>query len=190
MAIDFSTLKKLSIAGIELKKLLINGIEIWKSFTNALSLAVDSSGSLFNDGKGYKDGYRLNSSGTESAASGRCVTGFIPIKSGDVLYLSNITMKPKSGNTGYNHVYVWLYKSDFSKLATSNSYISGNNNAFPDASEYLKYDSSGNVIELQVGAPIGNWQWLSSAQLSELAYVRFSAQSITSDSIVTINEEI
>lgn len=52
------------------------------SKVNILSSAVDLNGSPYNDGLGYKNGYRLNSSGAESAQADSYVTGFIPCKKG------------------------------------------------------------------------------------------------------------
>jgi UDP-2,3-diacylglucosamine pyrophosphatase LpxH len=82
---------------------------------NWLYAGVDTNGNLYN-GKGYKEDYRLNSSGVESQHGGMDVTGYIPIKAGDVI---RITGAGNGGNTAYFHYYsekfVWLAKADNDK---------------------------------------------------------------------------
>lgn len=51
------------------------------SYTNQIPISKDASGNVFN-GTGYKEGYRLNSSGAEVAVSGYVVTGFMPFTLG------------------------------------------------------------------------------------------------------------
>lgn len=47
---DFSTLKKLTIDGVELKQLLINGIQVWKasSYKNLVTNSPDVDGKPYN----------------------------------------------------------------------------------------------------------------------------------------------
>lgn len=55
------------------------------TYTNQVPISIDSSGAVYN-GLGYKDMYTLSSSGVERAATTQfTVTGFIPIKKGDVI---------------------------------------------------------------------------------------------------------
>lgn len=82
--------KKLSIDGIELKDLYINGTLAWKNgYTNQVPLSTEADGkTIYNGGLGYKDGYRIRSSGAEADATGMSVcTGFIPFVKGDKLYI-------------------------------------------------------------------------------------------------------
>lgn len=69
---------------------------------DGFDIAVDSSGSPYNDGQGWKDHYRLNSTGVESAYSGESVTGFIPVSYGDVITIQNAI---QGSNTSYFHYY-------------------------------------------------------------------------------------
>lgn len=84
---DFSSLKKLTIGGVELKQLLINGVQVWKSgYKNWVKYSTEADGvTIYNDGLGYKDGYRIRSGGAEAANPYSTVTGFIPFRKGDVL---------------------------------------------------------------------------------------------------------
>lgn len=69
---------------------------------DGFAIAVDSTGAPYNDGQGWKDHYRLNSTGVESAYNGESCTGFIPVKSGDVI---TITGAVAGSNTSYYHYY-------------------------------------------------------------------------------------
>ena len=130
-------------------------------FKNWIPYAIDSDNTIFN-GIGYKDGYRLNSSGlvvqeTSGAAS---VTGFIPCKKGDIVRIKGITKGVQN--------YISQYKSDFTKYG--NQYYWTNLTGQSDGS----YIFDTNTTE--------NFQ-------TTTAYVRFSFGSFA-NAIITVNEEI
>ena len=136
-------------------------------YINKIPLSTDASGNPYNNGQGWKTGYRLSgSSGNESAQEGTEVTGFIPVKYGDTVYLKDIT------DDG-THV-ICFYKSDYSFLAAS-----AHNTAFGGA-------IGGEIVSFVVN---GN---LHSSMVSEsgIAFMRVSATEITADSIITVNEPI
>lgn len=54
------------------------------SYTNQVPISTDADGNVFN-GTGYKDGYRINSSGAEAELSGFTATGFIPFTKGQTI---------------------------------------------------------------------------------------------------------
>ena len=84
--INLSNLKKLSINNIPLVRLLANGVEIWRKFINWARCSTESDGyTIYNDGLGYKTGYRVRSGGEESESAGNVCTGFIPCKAGDTI---------------------------------------------------------------------------------------------------------
>jgi hypothetical protein len=64
------------------------------SYTNQLPISTDKDGSIFN-GTGYKVGYRINSSdavvavGTAGATNPVFTTGFIPVTTGQIIYLKD-----------------------------------------------------------------------------------------------------
>lgn len=72
---------------------------------NVLPLAVDSNGDPYNGGAGYKEGYRLNSSGNETAATGKFVTGFIPVTQGQAVTLENIHLPAEVADNCYMAFY-------------------------------------------------------------------------------------
>ena len=80
-----------------------------ETYTNQIPLSVDADGSIYN-GIGYKEGYRLSSSGAEKENTGyihgTICTGFIPVKQGDVVRIHGCSWyNPNSGTNyfcGYN----------------------------------------------------------------------------------------
>lgn len=54
------------------------------SYTNQVPISTDADGNVYNE-TGYKDGYRINSSGAEAALSGFTTTGFIPFTKGQTI---------------------------------------------------------------------------------------------------------
>lgn len=86
--IDFSTLKSLTIPEGVVTKIVSGGKTLWEAikYKNWVPYSIDTEGDIYN-GVGYKNGYRIRSGGTESAtnpATSR-ITGFIPVKAGDVV---------------------------------------------------------------------------------------------------------
>lgn len=54
------------------------------NYTNQVPISTDADGNVYN-GTGYKDGYRINSSGAEVELSGFTATGFIPFTKGQTI---------------------------------------------------------------------------------------------------------
>lgn len=151
------------------------------TYTNILSLAVDSDGTPYNGGKGWKTGYRLNSSGTETAQTDIEVTGFIPVGRSDIIYFSGVSI-PYDGVNADNQYFV-LYNSSFTKIVGPkvNTDI-GNYGA-------AKYDEANNLIELNVDLFM-DYYGIETAKRDTVAYFRLSATEISSNSIITRNEPI
>ena len=146
------------------------------NYTNQLPISIDSDGSIYN-GVGYKEGYRLNSSGAEKQITESyydtavCSTGFIPCVAGDVIRVSGMVIDPNDAQAGsYN---VCIYDSSFTKVGGMpwKSLVNMSSTTF---------DSNGHVTSI---TPANDWG-------SGIAYIRFSAKNITSGSIITVNEEI
>ena len=84
-----SNFKKILIGGVEQKQLFINGVQVWKSgYKNWVRYSINADGTIYNNGLGYKNGYRVRSGGAEGAAAAASCTGFIPAIGGDVVRLS------------------------------------------------------------------------------------------------------
>ena len=94
------------------------------------------------------------------------ITGFIPIAYGDTVYMKNIT------DDG-THV-VGVYNSAYAKIGTRNF-----TNIF------------GGAVSGQILSMVVDNKWATETTTSSgVAYLRVSANEITSDSIITVNEPI
>lgn len=160
------------------------------TYTNILPLAINSDKTPYvgtNGEKGYKTGYRLNSSGAETAITGWEVTGCIPINStSDVLYFKNIQ---RIGESSAKYDYITLLNSNFSVLtSTQLSSLETNTDM---TSRGFTFDGNGDIVSIDLkilgtygygSVPVSNWQ--------NVKYIRFSCYGITDESIITKNEPI
>lgn len=157
------------------------------SYTNQLPISKDESGEVYN-GTGYKTGYRLGSSSTESAVTGTnptFITGFIPIANGQTVRLENCYIDTDGINgfnsaetTAYygkaaNSLYISLYNSSKGVLnAVYWSNLEGSG-YFTD----IKMDSEGKVTEFKINR-------------STIAYIRLTLAGDAPNAIITIDEPI
>lgn len=172
---DFTTLKKLTIGGVELKQLFINGVQVWKgaNYTNQIPISTDASGNIYN-GKGWKQNTRVDASG-DVTVSGYYSTGFIPCKVGDVIRFENMPM-PK----GNSHCRLVFYKSDKTRINHANL----NSSWYVGTCFSGVVDSNNNYIQFTI----------TSEKCAEMtggtAFIRITAQHIDDSSVVTINQVI
>lgn len=148
-------------------------------YTNQIPLSITSNKTEYvgaNGEDGYKSGYRLNSSGTETAASAFGVTGYIPVKLKDVIYFKNVNFTPGAESNGGGN-YIAVYDSSFAKIeSTKSTNIS--------ATHYL-------YRPVETYADSGLLKSISLADGSrDYGYLRISATGLNADSIITINEPI
>ena len=150
-------------------------------YTNQIPESITSSKTDYigtNGEDGYNVNYRLNSSGEEKSASNSIVvTGFIPIKKGDVVYMKGIQFNSSSSLVDWT--YLWFYDSTFKAIGgdkpTGLSYISY-------LVSDLTYDASGNATSFKVVDTYNN--------VANSGYMRISALGINANSVITINEPI
>ena len=162
------------------------------TYTNVLPLAINTDGTKYNGGQGWKTGARLNSSGAESTSSaeGVEVTGFIPVKSGDKVYLRNVTMN-NSGEKA-NQTYMWLYDASFAKLEGRYklfSQFSAEAMNSQKSQGLIDFDGNGNLTMLTIDHNVF-YTGTSLGDLSNAAYLRISCEEIDGSSIITVNEPI
>ena len=150
---------------------MLTEVKSGPSYTNLLPKAINADGTPYignNGEKGYKTGWRLNSSRVEKEAAGRCCTGFIPVKYNDTVRFKNIR------NDGVNlNGYIYFYPNDF----TTNAGI------------MYEYAFDGSVFEF-VPNNIKGFNSANANANSGCAYMRISTHVIDDTSIVTVNEEI
>ena len=166
------------------------------AYVNLIPLAIDSDGNPYNNGQGWKTGYRLNSSGTESASSASEleVIGFIPVKIGDIIRFKNIKYTVKGGSTYQNQEYLAFYDANKNKLDSAIICNATCNEETLTTSMGVTREGAPNyyLLELDTNTFVNYSdttynKWSNSANM---AYFRISAEEITNDSIITINEPI
>lgn len=142
------------------------------SRTDVLRQSVSFDGTLYNGGTGYKSGYRLNSGGNESAASGVYCSGFIPMVSTQIIEFEGIEL-PAASSVGNNYYTIHFYDSTFTRIAKSQYQA---HDVFHTSSIGSgTTDGSGNYIK--TFKPTG---------VSGLAYIRFSCGMIDDSSNVYV----
>lgn len=153
-------------------------------YTNQIPMSINADGSQFvgtNGEDGYKTGYRLNSSGTETTTTSttNAVTGYIPCTPTSVIRFKNMTMNYNTSNGAY----VAFYDASFTKLTSQKI-----QNGIQTGNRGLTFDASGNLE--QVSNPstfVANYV---TGVASTIKYIRVSADAITPSSILTVDEEI
>lgn len=187
--IDFSSYYKLTIPEGTVKRITdANGVVLWESKPmNQVRLSTEAnSTAIYNGGKGYKDGYRVRSGGAEAEAWWITITGYIPYKKGDKLYIYPPFVGGNSENT------VNFYDSSFACLGQVTD--SGGYYGFCNSSFKTKVVNGVSVLDISAVTVSG---------VANIAYVRIGnyignnssvgAPSLIqsgSEMIITKNEEL
>lgn len=158
------------------------------TYTNKVPVSIDTDGSVFNS-VGYYNGQELSGSkGTQRAGTNCTVTGFIPVKRGDIIRIKGCAWENSVKNN-----YVVAYNDNFEHWGTTTSggsHYYGSANANGNSlieKNMIVSEESGGVSTITI------WDSLSH---DNLAYIRVSCKgdgSINVDGanlIVTVNEEI
>jgi hypothetical protein len=193
---DFTKIKKLFIGGLELKQLLINGIQVWKSgYKNWVKYSIDTDGSIYQNGKGYIDGYRLSSSGSLSSQANTVTTGFIPCKSTDLIRMAGVEWLPTIAGT---YTYISFFDASFKLLGSLNcqkgdktgtGYIGTPRGIVQFENEPDNATSSALIPTKENGVYIMD-QYRFKSDADKVAYFRINGYGSGADMIVTVNEEI
>lgn len=142
---------------------------------NQIPISTSTDGTVFNQ-VGWQKGYRLDSSGNLSTASISYVTGFIPVRLNDEVYLKNVHYeKVATGSLLTSNQRVCFYD-------TSKTYL-GFCNSQSTAVQNRVYDSNGNMTYFKVKST-------SQLDATNVAFFRINAAYIGDDSIIAVNEEI
>ena len=146
----------------------LNQIITLPSYTNLVPTSINADGSVYND-TGYKEGYRLNSSGGESALSTAICSGYIPYNAQTIrVYGSTNATIGATGNA------VQLFDSSFNFIQTfTASAVSG-----------ISYEELNGKYLMTFEPSVND-------KFSTAAYIRVGFNSCSgADFIVTLNEEI
>lgn len=179
--IDFSSIKKLTIGGIELKQLFINGIQVWKSgYKNWVRYSTDADGvTIYNGGLGYKQEHRVRSGGAETSQGGATCTGFIKVDPGDVIRVSGCPFSEISSANAIN-----ASDSSFTNLGQLTPSYSVGYGIFADSANDYSWNS---VVEEKTGV----WRWVVPPASFGIAYIRLTGKTYDGSSLIlTRNEEI
>lgn len=146
------------------------------SYTNRVLTSIDTDGSIYN-GTGYKEGYRLNSSGVPTSLANAVHSGFIPYN-GEVVRVWGTT----NANNAASGNYIGMYGSDFAKI-----YVVDGNNAVSYGGTWTNKD--GKYMLTIDPAKITNTAFKD--YLASAKYIRASMPNCTgADFVVTLDEEI
>lgn len=159
-------------------------------YVNRVPISIDTDGSIYNNGLGYINGYRLNSSGGLTAGANSSATGFIPAKKGDIFYLAGAEwFPPKNGDCYYS--YISFFDENFTKLAHINQYIGTNNeygiSNMAAGSVLVNTKANHSITTDDNGITTFLLDYLDSADFS---YIRISAICDGADMVVTVNGRI
>lgn len=162
--------------------IVITVIAAVKSKYNVTNLVLASeeqtSTAVYNNGLGYKDGYKASegSSGAESTASGYTVTGFIPYtwNPSNVIYIRGAELSNDSNTRIYG------YTNKATGAVSSNAYTLGSR-IYVDDNIYFKLETleEGTYYKL---TPVN--------KLTNITHIRISLKGTGENLIVTVNEPI
>jgi hypothetical protein len=140
-------------------------------YTNQIPISTDKDGSVY----GYSTNTYLSSStGEVGTKNGYETTGFIPVKINDVVRFKNVGFSTNASETGSHRM--MFYKAD-------KTFIGFQNVTTLQSNHETEFDASGNLTKFVVKV-YGTYI------TSDTAYIRLCCDSITADSIITVNEEI
>lgn len=156
----------------------VNGYKNWVRY------ATESDGvTIYNDGLGYKDGYRIRSGGELIEADGSSCTGFIPVKAGDVVRMAGYDFNHVSAQNTIN-----AYAADFGHWGQAA--INNAEGGYGQFSTVWKEYGWSSCFE----NPVGVLNWIAPPDVDnvKIAYIRVTGivESGGSEMIITVNEEI
>lgn len=138
---------------------------------NWIPLSTTATGEIYN-GVGYKANTYI-SGGNDSKGDGKYATGFIPIKNGDIVRFKNMSFTRGQAN----HRIVF-YTSSYGFIGQ----MQGTATYLMDTTLKGVMDSNNNYIQFTMNTTHANSQ--------NAAFIRICCEDISTESIVTINEEI
>ena len=155
------------------------GTELDTLLTNRIITSVDEYSNIYNNGLGYKDGYRVHSDGAEQATEYATCTGYIKVGEGDKIAVSG--MPWFTGTSSANALNV----AD-AAFVNIGQFTTGQ-----DAKYGIFESAFSNYAAASVKVENGTWTWAVPAG-ANIAYVRISVIDPTSaasgrDLIVTVN---
>lgn len=147
------------------------------SYDNKVDDSINSDKSAYYPPNGYREGYRLNSSGVEAELAGAVVSGFIPYN-GEVIRVWGTT----NAAVGTSGNYIGIYDGNFAK-----TYVLSGNNAVSYGGTWVAKD--GKYMLTVDPAALNNAA--TKDYLANAKYIRASMPYCTgANFVVTLNEPI
>ncbi len=145
------------------------------AYKNWLPLSTESDrGTIYNNGAGYKDAIRLNSSGVEKDCAGMQATGFIPVKYGDIIRIKNF----EHSTTTYTQEICFYGSGD-----TFLGYSGGTKNTFESGLAGVTVGENGTLLTIDTTA-ITQASKIPDCQSFRCCFGKLE------NAIITVNEEI
>lgn len=173
----FLNLKALNIPEGSVIRIKTGNTILWekvKPLVNWARCSINADGSIYNNGLGYKNGYRVRSGGTEAESNYAVCTGFIPLKKGETLRI----YPPFTGRNNENAI------SFSDESFTTIGQITDSGSCYGVCTSAYKSSVIDGVSTLTVG----------DKHDSRIAYVRVTHYSLGTnkgeDIIITVNQEI
>lgn len=182
---DFSNVKAITIPEGVVKKIVVGNVVLWEepaSYKNWVLYSTESDGvTIYNGGKGYKDGIRVRSGGAEASQHISAVTGYIPFKKGDKAYIYPRFTGQNTSNA------INFYDGSFNCLGQ----ITDSGAVYGFCTKAFKTTVVNGVSVLDISA-------VTVSGVEKVAYIRITNHmndtgaliSSGSEMIVTVNEEI
>lgn len=146
------------------------GEEAKELYTDRIPTAQDNDGTVYNQ-VGYKAGVRWSvSDKMEKPEAGASITGWIPVQDGDVVRIANMPINKGAA-----------FASNQNNVAMANGDKSNQWNFYTTILPQLEaaeFDEAGNLIRFTITSGSG------------IRWIRFTAQHVDENSVVTVNEVI
>lgn len=180
----FSDVKTILIPEGPVAKILCGNDVLWKKqmgYKNWARYSTETDGTtIYNNGQGYKDGYRIRSGGAETANASSTCTGFIPVKGGSVIRIAGATFNSANAQNAIN-----VANSSFTNIGQ----VARNGNYGIFIGTYSTYGNISIVEELD-----GVWRWVVPPVESGVAYIRITGETSSTGGganlIITVDEGI
>ena len=149
------------------------------TYTNQIPISQDADGTVYGvdyNGDGVKDGYKKNtrfsaSSNAEKENTGSYLTGWIPVKAGDVIRLLNVPVSTVSGADGNKNAIIFSPSNHSNAWQAYTTTIPTSDNITGQV-----YDDAGNLTQFTT--------------TNKYAWIRIISSYIGEDSVITKNEEL
>jgi hypothetical protein len=144
-------------------------------YTNVLPYALASGGTERYSATGYKENTRFSTSGKSDVSENHIsITGYIPVKPGDIVRLKNITIPKTTYYSGY--IQLFTDSRDDAYVNVYNTMLMGDR----DTTYIYKpvFGNDGSLIEFTV------------SNSTKIKYIRIQASEFRDGATITINEPI